>query len=67
LPVSENGRILFVNTEEIEWIEANCNYVRLHIGPDTHEIRETLSTLEGKLNPHDFTNSPLGHRECAHD
>jgi two-component system LytT family response regulator len=54
LPVSENGRILLVNTEEIDWIEANGNYARLHVGPRTHEIRETLSTLERKLNPRDF-------------
>jgi len=54
LPVSRNGRILFVNTEEIDWIEANGNYARLHVGPRTHEIRETLSALERKLNPRDF-------------
>ena len=54
LPVSGNGRILFVKTKEIDWIEANGNYARLHVGPQTHEIRETLSTLEGMLNPRDF-------------
>src|SRR6059058_3493750 len=41
LPVSENGRILFVNAEEIDWIEANGNYARLHAGPRFAEIRET--------------------------
>jgi two-component system, LytTR family, response regulator len=54
LPVSENGRVLFVNTKEIDWIEANGNYARLHVGPRTHEIRETLNALEQKLNPRDF-------------
>jgi two-component system LytT family response regulator len=54
LPVSENGRILFVNTKEIDWIEANGNYARLHIGARTHEIRETLNALERKLTPRDF-------------
>jgi two-component system, LytTR family, response regulator len=54
LPVSENGRIFFANTEEIEWIEANGNYARLHLGAATHEIRETLTTLESKLNPRHF-------------
>lgn len=54
LPVSENGRILFVKTKEIDWIEANGNYARLHVGARTLEIRETLSALEQKLNPHDF-------------
>jgi two-component system LytT family response regulator len=54
LPVSENGRILFVRTKEIDWIEANANYARLHAGAHTHEIRETLGTLERKLDPHDL-------------
>ena len=54
LPILESGRILFVNTEDIDWIEANGNYARLHIGQHTHEIRETLSALERKLNPRDF-------------
>ena len=54
LPVSENGRILFVKAKEIDWIEANGNYVRLHVGAHTHEIRETLNNLERKLDPRDF-------------
>ena len=54
LPISENGRILFVKTDEIDWIEADGNYALLHVGPRSHEIRETLSALEQKLNPRDF-------------
>jgi two-component system, LytTR family, response regulator len=54
LPVAENGRILFVKTGEIDWVEADGNYSRLHVGTRHHEIRETLTSLEHKLNPHDF-------------
>jgi two-component system LytT family response regulator len=54
LPVAENGRILLVKTREIDWIEAEGNYCRLHVGPRTYEIRETLSALNLKLNPRDF-------------
>ncbi len=54
LPVSENGRILLVKTKDIDWIEANGNYARLHVTGRTHEIHETLSALEQKLDPHDF-------------
>ncbi len=54
LPVAENGRILFVKTKEIDWIEADGNYARLHVGARAHEIRDTLSTLEQKLDPRDF-------------
>lgn len=54
LPVLENGRIVFVKTKEIDWIEANGNYAQLHVGPRTYEIRETLNALERKLRPRDF-------------
>ncbi len=54
LPVAENGRILLVKTTEIDWVEAEGNYARLHVGPRTYEIRETLTTLDRRLNPRDF-------------
>jgi two-component system LytT family response regulator len=54
LPVAENGRILLVKTREIDWIEAEGNYCRLHVGDRAYEIRETLSALNLKLNPGDF-------------
>ncbi|HEX4167811.1 MAG TPA: LytTR family DNA-binding domain-containing protein [Bryobacteraceae bacterium] len=54
LPVTENGRIVFVKTREIQWIESAGNYVRLHVASRHHEIRETLTNLECKLNPDEF-------------
>jgi two-component system, LytTR family, response regulator len=54
LPIAENGRILFVNTKDIDWIEAEGNYARLHVGSGGHELRETLTNLERKLNSRDF-------------
>lgn len=54
LPVLENGRIAFVRASEIDWIQASRNCARLHVGADTHHIRETLSALEHKLDPRDF-------------
>ena len=54
LSVQQNGRIVLVRTKEIDWIEANGNYARLHVGVRTHEIRETLNALERKLDPRAF-------------
>jgi two-component system LytT family response regulator len=54
LPVSENGRIVFVKTRDIQWIESAGNYARLHVASHTHEIRETLTHLEAKLSPREF-------------
>jgi two-component system, LytTR family, response regulator len=43
-----------VKTADIEWIESAGNYARIHAHSRQHEIRETLSSLEGNLNPREF-------------
>jgi len=52
--VKSRGRILFLDAEEIDWIEASANYVELHSGKQSFLIRETLTILEGKLDPKRF-------------
>ena len=48
--IKSSGRITFLRVEEIDWIEAADNYVRLHTGRETHLIRETMNHLETKLD-----------------
>ncbi len=48
------GRVFFVRQEDIDWIEAADNYVNLHVGADTHLIRETMNSLEGRLDSRKF-------------
>ena len=52
--VKQDGRMFFVKTTEIDWIEADRNYVRLHVGKTAHTIRERISHLEGTLDPRLF-------------
>jgi len=52
--VKASGRIFFLPIAEIDWIEAADNYARLHVGRESHLIRETLSSLESRLNPELF-------------
>jgi two-component system, LytTR family, response regulator len=40
--------------EELDWISASGNYVELHVGDETHLIREKLSVIETKLDPRIF-------------
>jgi two-component system, LytTR family, response regulator len=54
LAIPKNGRIVFVDTKNIDWIEAEGSYVRLHVGNRQHEFRATLTEIEGKLCPADF-------------
>ena len=50
IAVKTGGRILFVNTAEIDWVEAADNYVKLHLGKVEHLMRETLSSIEQRLS-----------------
>jgi two-component system LytT family response regulator len=54
IAVRNNGRVVFVKLEEIDWIEASDNYACLHCGRETHVVRETMSELESRLNPAHF-------------
>jgi two-component system LytT family response regulator len=54
LVVKSAGRVFFLRVEEIDWIEAAGNYVKLHVGKETHLLRDTMSSLEGRLDPRRF-------------
>jgi two-component system LytT family response regulator len=51
IPVTQRGRVVFLNTSTIDWIDASGNYVRLHVGNQQYEIRETLVSIEQRLDP----------------
>jgi len=53
--VRGHDRTVVVDVEEIDWIEAADYYATLHVGGGkTHLLRETLSTLERRLDPRRF-------------
>ncbi len=54
LVIKSGGRVFFIKSEEIDWIEAAGNYVRLHTATGEHLHRETMSNLEGRLDPRKF-------------
>ena len=54
LVVKSVGRVFFLKTQEIDWIEASGNYLKLHVGRDAHMIRETMNAVEAKLDPSQF-------------
>jgi two-component system LytT family response regulator len=49
LPVKANGRIMVVRTAEIDWIEADHDYVLLHVGDKSWMLRETIASIELRL------------------
>jgi two-component system LytT family response regulator len=54
LVIKASGRVFFLRVDEIDWIEAAANYVRLHAGKDAHLLRETINGLAAKLDPDKF-------------
>jgi two-component system LytT family response regulator len=54
LVIKSGGRIYFLNVEEVDWIEAADNYVELHVGSESHLLRETISGLAARLDPARF-------------
>jgi two-component system, LytTR family, response regulator len=52
--VKGDGQMYFVAVDDIDWVEAYGNYVRLHVGKGVHLIRETLGNIERKLDPNRF-------------
>jgi two-component system, LytTR family, response regulator len=52
--VKSGGRVFFLRTDQIDWIEAAGNYVRLHLGDDAHLFRETMNNMEARLDTRRF-------------
>jgi two-component system LytT family response regulator len=52
--IKSGNRVVFLKVEEIDWVEAAGNYLRLHVGRETHLLRETMNALESRLDPAKF-------------
>lgn len=54
LAVPSGNRSIFIRTDEVDWVEAAGNYIRLHVGNRAHLLRENLSRIESVLDPAKF-------------
>jgi len=54
LVIKAGGRITFLRTDEINWIEADDKYVHLHTSKVRPMVRQTLSAMEAQLDPKKF-------------
>ena len=48
--VKTGGKVMFLRAEEIEWVEAAGNYVRLHVGGESYLFRESMKNMETRLD-----------------
>ena len=68
LVVKSGGRLFFLRVDEIDWVEAAGNYVRLHVGNDVapaarDDERDRGTARSGEVLPH----PPLAHRQHGAD
>jgi two-component system LytT family response regulator len=48
------GRVVFIDVDDIDWIAAADNYVRVHAGRESHLLHATMNNLENRLDPDKF-------------
>lgn len=52
--VKSSGEIFFLKPEEIDWIEAEGDYMKFHVGGKVHLTRETMAKLSTRLDSRRF-------------
>ncbi|HJV48987.1 MAG TPA: LytTR family DNA-binding domain-containing protein [Geothrix sp.] len=54
LLVKQGDRHVLVRTNTLQWVEAEDNYVRLHVEGTSYLLRQTMTALLGRLDPAQF-------------
>jgi two-component system LytT family response regulator len=52
--IKAGGRLLFLDFDEIDWIEAAANYVKLNVGSTSYLLREGIGRISARLDPGAF-------------
>jgi two-component system, LytTR family, response regulator len=54
LSIKSADRIMFVSVNDIDWIEAAGNYVKIHVGRESHILHLTMNNIENRLDTSKF-------------
>jgi len=54
ITVKSEGRLMSVNTADVDFIESAANYVKLHVGSQSYSVREKISALADRLDRRQF-------------
>lgn len=54
LPIRKNGRVILVDIDDVMRLEATGNYIEVHTRQQMHLLRQTLTSLEARLDPDGF-------------
>lgn len=52
--VRTTKEVIFVRVDDVDWIEADDYYAKLHVAGRAYLIRETMQSLEARLDPRRF-------------
>jgi two-component system LytT family response regulator len=54
LAIRDRGRVILIDDHDVDWVEADGDYVRLHVGGKRHLVRETMTAMESRLGKDRF-------------
>lgn len=54
LSFKDGSKVVMLNADDIDWIDAAGDYMCIHAAGKTHIIRETMKTLQARLDPSRF-------------
>ena len=52
--VKSRESVVFLRVETIDWIQSAANYLELHVGKKTYLLRDTMKSIESRLDPGAF-------------
>jgi two-component system LytT family response regulator len=52
--IKAGGRVVFLSFDEIDWVEAAANYVRIKVGKESYLLREGIGHIAERLEPTQF-------------
>jgi two-component system, LytTR family, response regulator len=52
--IKSGSGIIFLRSSLIEWVEAQGDYVMIHVGKTNHLVRETMNRMASRLDPNRF-------------
>ena len=54
ISVKASGKLIFIRTDDIDYVEAADNYVKVRVSAEVHVVRDTLGAFESRLPADDF-------------
>jgi two-component system, LytTR family, response regulator len=54
LVIKAGGRVVFLGVDEIDWVEAAANYVKINVGKQSYLLRKGIGEIADRLDPTQF-------------